>query len=351
MPRPFDSIKWGLQSVGDALNQAEGQGRIPQQAKDIIKGFTSDFTVGRNHMKEAMATEIRWMNDGRTFPWSVEQPSTPKYDRTERAHLRLASTIQSDYRAFAEALSAAGRNQNHSYEETARLKDMLIGLQASVETLIDGVDNIRESKNNNKPAYEIFNNIKNQVNDVSNDTRFGPFGMLVKFGKDEAQSFVDFLNFQVTDFAKKQEVIEMLFDTASSPYGNLVLNQAAADVISGQWGHLGLDWSKAVDAFKEEHPIVALYAVRIDSEIASGSGTVREMEALLRTATAARAELSNEFVTRGPVALGGASLANAPESASLTGRANRGERAQRVQDLDGAIVRLQAHIEAMKAQA
>jgi hypothetical protein len=349
MPRPFDTIKWGLDSVKEALKQSEGQVTIPREAMDVFKNFQRSF-AGTNAMREAMATEIRWMNDGRTFPWSVEPANTTriKYDDAERYHLSIASTLNQKYRQFAEVLNRADNDRKLSYEESQKLSGIMIGLQAGLETLIDGVENLRESKNNNKPAYEIFNNIKNQVNDTSNDTRFGPFGMLVKFGKDEAQSFLDFLQYQVTDWGKKQEVIEMLYDTASSPYGNLVLDRAAVDTIKGQWGHLTLDWDKAVDAYKDEHPIVALYAVRIDNEIASGTMDVRGLESMLRTATAAREELATDFVTRGPVALANEALP--AESATLAGRSHRGERAQRVQDLDAAIVRLQAHIEAMKAR-
>lgn len=348
MPRPFDTIKWGLQSVDRALKQSDGQTTIPREALDVFKNFQQEFGASRNSMREAMAQEIRWMNDGRVFPGSIEPARVPKYDDAEKYHLAIAGQLQTAYRRFAEVLNRADNNRNLSYDESQQLSGMMIGLKAGIETLVDGVDNLRESKWNNKPAWDLFNTIKNQVNDSSNDTRFGPFGMLTKFGKDEAKSFLDYLGFQVTDWEKKQEVVTLLLDTAASPYGNLVLNKAAADVIKEQWGHLeGIDWAKVVDAFKDEHPIVALYAVAIDREINNPNASVRDLEAMLRAGEAAHAELGVSFATTGPVALAGAEL---PEgSAALAGRAHRGERGERVQLLGEALEKLREHIAALRA--
>jgi hypothetical protein len=347
MPRPFETIKWGLESVDRALKQSEGQTTIPREALDVFKNFQREFGASRNSMREAMAQEIRWLNDGRVFPWSIEpaRPQIPKYDEAEKYHLRIAGSLQSNYRAFAEVLNRADNDRTLSYDESQKLRDMMIGLKAGIETLVDGVENLRESKWNNKHAYELFDTIKNQVNDSGNDRPFGPFGTLVKFGADEAKRFVDYLNFQVTDWEKKKEVLTTAYDTAASEFGNLVLDRAGADVLKQAAENLGiqdLDWSKAINAFKNEHPIVALYAVAIDDAMANGASR-GELEVMLRTGRAALSELRNEFITRGPrtvdsdVAPGAATMA-------LAGPSHRAERATVAADLERAVGDLARHL-------
>jgi hypothetical protein len=350
MPRPFDQIKWGLESVSQALKQAEGQVTIPQDAARVFENFQRSFEPGTNQMREAMAQEIRWMSDGRTFPWSVEPGRTqaPKYDATERYHLRIASDLQGLYRSFAGVLDRADNDRNLNYGESQRLGQLVEALKTGVETLIDGVDNMREAKNNARPSYEIYETVKNAVNEIHNDTQGGPFGTLVKFGEREAQSFLDVMRYQVTNYEKQQEVVELLYDTAASPYGNMVLDQAAAEVFKNAWGHLGLDWAAAVDVAKEDHPIVALYAVAINSEIENGANNVRALESMLRAGEAAYSELGVSFVRNGPVALEGEVMPAA--SLALAGPAHRGERNQQVAELGKALDSLRAYIAELKAQ-
>ena len=306
MPRPFDLLQWAVNSAERAIVQAEGQSSIPEEAKGAIDNFVQEFKPGA--MRDAMATEIRWMKDGRTFPGPIGGSQPVKYDEEEKFYLDISTRLQRTYSKFASALKSMSVDGVHDYQETERLKELTRTLKSGLDTLTAAVQELRESKTNNKPAYEIFNMIKNQVNEQANDTAFGPFGMLHKFGKDEAENFLEVLNYTVTDWDKKQEVVQTLFDTASSPYGNLVLNRAAADAFAAAYPIEGVDWSKAVDAFKDEHPIVALYAVVIDREMNNPNASVRDLEVLMNSGTAALSELRNEFITRGPRTVGGAEM-------------------------------------------
>jgi hypothetical protein len=348
MPRPFQSIGWTIEGVQRAVANSTGKAKIDENDAQTFKYFHDG--VRTQTMTNAMAREIAWLN-GATFPWAIEpnhdlaKPRTPD----EQVLMNFARSLQSTYRGFDKVLTAAKANSNISHTESQRLNDILEGLKVGVGTLEAGIEKLRENRENNRPAGEIFETIKNAVNVPGNDTRFGPFGMLVKFGAEEASQFLDTLNYRVGDYDKKKEVIELLFDTASSPYGNLVLDRAAANKMKEAWDHLGLDWGKAVDAYKEEHPIVALYAVAIDTEINNGNTNVRELESMLRAGEAAYSELGVGFVRSGPVAAEGAVMPAA--SAALSGPSHRAERNEHVRALGTSLDALRARIAELKAQA
>lgn len=343
-------IGWTIDGLKSAVSESVGQARIPQNAADTFKYFQESFQRGGESMTKAMAREIAWLN-GATFPWAVEPDNNiakPR-DDAEKVLMSFARTLQTKYRELNSVLGGAKANSNISYNEGERLNSLIEALKVGVETLKDSLTNISENRANNRPAYETFEVIKNQVNVPGNDKQFGPFGMLVKFGAQEASSFLDTLNFTVSDWNKKQEVIELLFDTASSPYGNLVLDAGAAAKMKEAWGHLDLDWSKAIDAFKDEHPIVALYAVAIESEINNGNTNVRELESMLRAGEAAYNELGVSFVRNGPVALAGAEMPAA--SAALAGPSARADRNEHVRSLGQSLDALRARIAELKAQS
>lgn len=355
MPRPFELINWGLQSLSRSIENAQGDVRISRDDLAVFKDFEKSFKETgpngrvRNQMREAMAQEIRWLHDGRTFPWAPgsSEPSF-KYDATETRHLRWAATLQNDYRAIASVLGRADNDLVLSHDEAQNLKALIDGIQVSIKTLVGGVENMREAKNNARPAYEILQTVKNIVNDTSNDVRGGPFGLWTKFTENEAQAFVDTLKWQVTDYNKMKEVVETLFDTAASPYGDIVLTSAAADVFARNYGFEGLDWEKTKNVVKEEHPIVALYAVAIDSEIANGNTNVRDLEVMLNAGRAAVSELGASFATRGPQTLSGEAMPAL--TAEFTGRENRGRRGELVANLSAANDRLSAYIDQLKAR-
>ncbi len=355
MPNPLQSVRWQLDGLERAVSNAADQPQIPQEAADTFKYFAESFKRGGENMRNAMAREIAFMN-GRTFPWALDADPTaakPK-DGAEKWLLTCATRLQTDYRNFAKSLDRFRADGNMSGEEAEKLTTLLQALEVGVATLQDGVKNLGDSRRHNRPAEEIFQVMKNSVNDPANDTQRGPFGLLTKFGANEAQSFIDRLGFEVGDkWEKAKEVVELLYDTAASPYGDLVLTEAAAKKFQEQLGHYApdLDWSKAINAYKEEHPIVALYAVAIDTTLndPARSGNVRELEAMLRAGEAAHSELSVAFVRNGPV-VSSAPSSNGAITASLAAAGmTRAARAQHVDDLGDALGRLRARIAELRS--
>ena len=345
MPHPLQSLKWTIEGLDKAVQNSVGKAKIEGSDADTIKYFKEGFN--RKDITQAMEREISWLN-GATFPWAVDSGAdiTKPRDESEKLLLSFAKTLQTKYNQVNDVLISSTRNKTISFAEGSRLDRLMEAMKVGLETLSDSLQNLSENRANNRPAHEIFEVIKNGVNVPGNDKQFGPFGMLVKFGSAEAKDFLQTLNFQVQDYDKRKEVIELLFDTASSPYGNLVLDRQASEAFKAEYDHLGLDWSKAVDAYKEEHPIVALYAVRINDEIASGSTDVRSLEAMLRAGEAAHAELSVGFVRNGPVALAGVTLSG---DNAVAASMSRRERAQHVDDLGQSLAQLRARIAELRS--
>lgn len=344
MPHPLQSLRWTIDGLDKAIQKSVGQPQIGQDEAQEIKYFKEGFS--KTAITKAMEREISWLQ-GSTFPWAVDGSTAKPKDASEKLLLSMAKAVQSSYNQVNDVLISATRNKSISFDEGTRLDNLLEAMKVGLETLTDSLQNLSENRANNRPAHEIFEVIKNGTNVAGNDTRFGPFGMLIKFNKAEAEDFLQTLNFQVQDWEKKKEVIELAYDTASSPYGNLVLDRQAADAFKSAAEGLGidLDWSKAVNAYKEEHPIVALYAVRINDEISSGSTDVRALESMLRAGEAAYNELGVGFVRNGIQPLAGVALSGDNLTASTLSRSARNEH---VRELGASLEALRAHIATLR---
>jgi hypothetical protein len=341
MPRPFDQISWGLNSVQRAIAQSTGQAQIPAEALAVFKEFDQAFSGGRSFSK-AMEQEIRWMKDGRSFPWSVggsRPPAAIQLDRQDKDNIKLAGVFQKTYTDFRALLDKADNDKTLSYQETQDLGDLLKALLSGVKTCVSATEHMREENNNARPTYEILQTIKNQVNEISNDVKIGTFRTFVKFGKAEAESFIKQMEWQVTNWDKRNEVIESLFDIAVSPYGNLILDRGAAEVFKSSSYAGDLKWDTAINHYKDEHPIVALYAVAIDTAMRDGASDA-ELRSMLNAGNAAVTELRASFVN-GSVFRGMTTLS---ADATRVRALSAGAREVEVQKLEAALKKLATHL-------
>jgi hypothetical protein len=198
--------------------------------------------------------------------------------------------------------------------------------------------------------WQVYENIIGKVNSRGNDLRGGPFGTWTKLGVGEAKDFIETLQGSNLPAAKQKAVLEEVFNTASSAFGNLVLDAKAVDQFKtfaeNDLGLTGLDWNSAINVAKEDHPIVALYAVSIRDAMNASEPNVRELETMLRAGNAALRELSVDFVRNGPRTLGNAEMPAA--SLAFAGPSALPARAQNVSDLSKALKDLEAMVKELK---
>jgi hypothetical protein len=345
-----------LTSLDEGIQEAQKNGgKITKKAEASLKVFT-DAVSQPEFFRPSFAKAVRDTiaeQDGRYYPWALgttdalirrRETSKNVFDRAHQLAER-APQIDREVTRLKGILDAHMANKNLSETEIDILKTVLSALQSSA-TVIDTALTERAKLTNNKwetkDAWEIVDTLKTKVNMRYNDIQGGPFGLWIKFDKREAEAFAQEFKRLNLPYEKGTEVLQQIFDEAKSEWGNLVLGKGAVEPFKALSETIGLqlDWDSAINQSKNDHPIVALYAVAIREEMEKGDqADIRKLNVMLRAGRAAVEELGVDFIRTGPTTLGGAAMPAL--SATFAGADAHAMRVAHVEDLNGQLGKLE----------
>lgn len=380
MPYPksvtLDQAFKPLLELQKAVDQSAGKDKIPGGARDAFADFHTLLDRGAS-FSEAVSSLIRDQDGGPYYPmpltmdakprgvgpsgsgvgdpqnlmpppWLPPMPNEAK-NYFDQVLFNMAYTLDEGMRNLEQQVLQATKDNKLDAGEANNIRAFIKSSELVKKNLAEMVQD-RAKLGGGFDAMEpwqIYDKLLSQVNKKSNDITGGPFGSWYKFQVGEAKAFVTELQNAQVSPDKAREVLRELFYAAESKYGNMVLDKAASEVLMYYAKDVGgledLDWKKTINVKKEEHPIVALYAVSIRDAIDNESEP-RRLNHMLRAAEAAHNDLSADFVRHGPRTLGGAALSASSATASFAGASAVGNRANAVNELGAAIQELRARI-------
>lgn len=367
-----------LKDLKDGVKAAQGKTFVPQNAQGKLDAFHDQVHEFGGKFEAAVRYAID-EQDGRTFPWAVggsflEPAIEPAFEpfpgpgpimpprfptktaaRAEFDSINdlvgIARSVDKKMVEIKQALTQATQTRGIDSKEADHLRTLstAVGSWATIlTTMVEARAELGKKETDQRPTFQIFNQFKAEVNKERNDApRSDGFGLWTKFDVHEARDFIDKVKHGNLDTPKAQDVMRYLYDVASSEFGDLVLTQGAADALANRAQELGIggmDWNKAVNVIKNEHPIVALYAVALDDAINNGA-SARELEVMVNAGEAAINDLSRDFMRAGPITARAATAGAVPQS--FMGTSNVRARANQINELNQALVRAREHLAAL----